>query len=68
MGEGVEADPTQSFFHFLIAYILSGQLPDGPLYAAAQDAARPLTPEVGNATVAAAEQWIAGFRAATGAE
>jgi hypothetical protein len=50
----------------VIAFLLSGQGPSGPLYAVAQDAARQLTPEVGQATADAAEQWVAERRAAEG--
>ena len=63
MGQGVEPDLAQAFFHFAVAYLLSGQGPGGPLFAAVDDLAGQLTVEDRDAGVAAAEEWVVQFYA-----
>lgn len=64
LGQGVDRDPALSFYHFLIAFFLSGQPTDGPLFAAANDMARQLTIEERDALVEQAQAWVAEFDAA----
>ncbi len=57
-GQGVEADPIQAFFHFAVAYVMSGQGQDGPIFPALNDAAQALTREQQQQGLADARAWI----------
>lgn len=63
-GQGVEPDPVKAFFHFAVAYIMSGQGPGGPIYPALNDAAQALTRDQQRQGLADAQAWVDAHNAA----
>ena len=63
LGQGVDIDPVMSFFHFAVAYLLSGQDTTGPLFSTVNDIARQLTLEQRDQGIVAAEAWVAALAA-----